>query len=105
MKDIKYEIYLGLSQKESGSFDIEEVKKLIQDVFSKYQINFSLNLQKGGYIYQDKNYVVEDGIKMTFIGKRTPEEEKEFYDEVKRFFNQESILVIKRDVDSTFEGN
>ena len=103
MKDIKYEVYMGINRRGSSSFDIAYVKETILKAFDKYQINFSLNTQLGGYVYQDGNYIIEDGFKMTFIGKRNKEEEQLFFNELKKIFNQESILVIKREVDATFK--
>lgn len=106
MKDIKYEVFIGLNQKKTGkSFDVKFVKNLLNKEFTNYEINFSLNQQVGGYVHKDGKYVIEDGFKMTFVGERSPKDEVEFFNRVKKVFKQESILVIKRPVEAEFRGN
>ena len=73
----------------------------MHDVFSKYKIDFSINKVIGGYIHDDGTYIIEDSLKMTFIGERSLKEEKEFVNELKLYFKQESILLIKTNIDSS----
>lgn len=101
MNTIRYDVYIGSHQKENDlRIDAGVFKNILHDVFSKYEIDFSINKLIGGYIHEDGTYIVEDSFKMTFIGKRSLKEEKEFVDELKSYFKQESILLIKTNVDS-----
>lgn len=103
MEDTKYEIFIGLNQKDTGeNFDVQYVENILNKEFTDYKINFSLNRQLGGYVHKDGTYVIEDGLKMTFIGKRTTIEENSFFNRLKKAFKQESVLVIKRSVKAEF---
>lgn len=105
MNNTKYEIFVGLNKDKKLVFSYEGLVKQITSFFKEYKIDFSLNKQFGGYVYEDGTYEIEDCAKLTFIGKRSVSDEDEFFNKLKKKFNQESILVVKKTIISDFVGD
>lgn len=103
-KVIRYEIFLGLNRKDFGDFDKNKVLSILTEIFKKHEIGFSLNTQIGGYVHDDGTYVIEDGIKMIFVGNNDIATEQSFIDELKSKFHQETILMIKKNIEAEFEA-
>lgn len=102
----RYEIYIGLKDKDILNNEIS-TKKLMNDFkkeMPRLKIDFSLNMQKGGYINENGEYVAENSAKMVCVGNYNDEDLSKFIDAVKRFYNQETILLTKQKISANFRS-
>ena len=100
-----YEICLGIKDKNKNhKIALNQVQKNIEKAFSKYLINFSLSIQKGGYVHEDGSYVLEDSLKIVYIGDYEEETVLSVIDDLKRIYDQESVLLIKKRIEQEYVG-
>lgn len=65
----KYEIYIGLKDKDSylEEFNMDDIAKMLVSCCSREKIAFSATQQLGGYEH-NKGYTTETSVKITLIG-------------------------------------
>jgi len=91
-----YTLCIGLSDRNSKvqEFDTEKFLAVVTRVCTGYRVGYSYTRSFGGYIHEDGTYVNENSILLSLVG--LPEE---LIDRIAmdlcRFFNQESVLVIR----------
>lgn len=104
MANKRIDIYVGLGNKDTGKTeDKEAFKKRLTDYCNDNEITFSITDLIGGYAYDENSYVVEDSLKLTFVGDYSMEDIKEFTDIVKSDYSQESVLVNIKEMDFSYE--
>lgn len=100
-QDIEYQIIVGcndsFSRDEFVKYD--ELKKIIVDFFQRKEVDFSLLKQDGGFLYNDGEFVMENGVCVTIIGA-DDERIMSLAKSLKMFMNQERILVIKNKLET-----
>ena len=66
---IKYEIYIGLKDKDTYEelFSVDSFKNILVEICAEKQINFSLLTQLGGYDH-NKGYTTETSFRIILIG-------------------------------------
>lgn len=104
MKTEKYDIYIGCKDKETYAEDtaLAYIKTKTAELFSESEMGFSLTAQLGGYVHTDGTYITENSLKITLIGNLDETELGNFIDAVKKDYNQESVLVVKKDIDTEY---
>ncbi len=97
-------MFIGVLDKDSFKEECspEKVSKKLEEIFSKQEAPFSLTRSKGGYVTADGKYVNEESLKITLIGEYNDMQISEFAEDLKTFFNQESILVITKLVEQNY---
>lgn len=95
MLNKRYDIYLGCNNKYDNSNENLSTftTKIVETILSNYEMGFSITKQLGGYIHQDGTYILEDSIKISVIGDIESHIVDEFISDLKKFFEQETILV------------
>ena len=105
MKTSYYELNIGIKDKDNNHhLTLEGVKTDLENVFKKFSLNFSLSLQKGGYVSENGEFVFEDSVKLVFIDQIEEERLLRFVNAVKETYNQESILYIRREIEQEYVG-
>lgn len=106
MKTNLHEIIIGLKDKDSNRYlAINNVKRDLEEAFSQDMVNFSLTLQKGGYVSENGSYVLEDSIRIILIGEYSNEELTYLINKLKIYYNQESLLYIRKEINQEYVRN
>lgn len=97
MADEKYELYIGLKDKETLDeiFAAEDFAKILSRQCTNKQIGFSMTAQLGGYSH-NKGYVTETSLRITMFGIK----EKEVYElgeKLKELINTDTIMITKEE--------
>ena len=68
-KGIKYEIFIGLKDKDTYDeiLNVDVFMKILSEICTEKQINFSLLTQLGGYSH-NKGYTTETSLRVIIIG-------------------------------------
>lgn len=98
MKKRRYEVYIGL-----GNQDREIVKKAAIDYYKSEKIDFSIEDISGGYVYNNKQYITENGLRLIFFGDYAKEVINELADYIKTNYTQESVLIDYKDLEVSYE--
>ena len=91
---IETKLYIGLNDADTKVQEHETAAyiKVLKDVCINFDVPFSFDVIRGGYIHDDGEYTEESTIELTFIGV-----EKDSVDgiaqELRKAFNQESVLI------------
>lgn len=105
MKTNCYELHIGLKDKDNNHhLTLDEVRKDLEEVFKTYSLNFSMSLQQGGYVSENGDFVFEDSVKLVFIDTIEEKRILRFIGAVKKIYNQESILYIRKEIDQEYVG-
>lgn len=101
-KGIKYEIFIGIKDKDSYEevLNVESFKKILVDVCTEKEINFSLLTQFGGYTH-NKGYTTETSLRVIIIGI-DEEEMIQLGIKLKELVNTDTILITKTDIEYSF---
>lgn len=102
----QYEIHVGLQDKDLSDFEHEcnaAAKEFLKN-FSEYKIDFSLSFQKGGYVSNSEEYVLENSIKLDVIGDYSEEQINNVVTIVKEYFNQETVLLVRKPINAEFRS-
>lgn len=102
MENKLYQIYIGQKDKETLDYS-----KKNQNLFEEYEhflsqckINFSKEIIDGGYISSNKEYIFEKSCCYSFVGIYNKHRVMKMIEELKNIFNQDSVLIIVKDVKS-----
>lgn len=100
----RYEVIVGLKDKDSYNFehDLKASQDKFLSEFSKYKFDFSLTFQKGGYVAQNGEYILENSLNLVVIGNFEQPQIDAFINNVKEYFNQESVLFLEKKIDAEF---
>ena len=93
----KYEIYIGLKDKETYEelITVEDFVKILSEHCTKSQIGFSLTTQLGGYSH-NLGYVVETSLRITLFGIEE-DEVKMLGQDLKEIVNTDTIMITSED--------
>ena len=101
-KGIKYEIFIGLKDKDTYDeiLNVDDVKKILSEICTEKEISFSLLTQFGGYIH-NKGYTTENSLRVIIIGIN--EDELILLGEkLKEKINTDTILITKTEIEYSF---
>ncbi|MBR4622404.1 MAG: hypothetical protein IKO44_02575 [Ruminococcus sp.] len=101
-KGIKYEIFIGLKDKDTYDeiLNVDSFIKLLSDICTEKQISFSLLTQFGGYPH-NKGYTTETSLRVIIIGIN--EEELILLGvKLKEMINTDTILITKTEIEYSF---
>lgn len=99
----EYQIYIGcndvFAQKEIVSE--EELRNMVRAFFERREIAFSMISLKGGFLYANGGYVLEDTLCINIV---TDNEEgiKALAKDLSMYMNQESILILKNSLSAEY---
>ena len=98
----KYEIYIGLKDKETYEeiFDEETFAKILSKQCNDKKIGFSLTNQLGGYSH-NLGYTTETSLKITLIGC-DEEIVNNLGEALKELINTDTILVTSEDIEYSY---
>ena len=99
---IKYEIYIGIKDKDSYEeiLSVEDFKNILCEICYAKQINFSLLTQTGGYKH-GHGYTTETSLRIIIIG--IDETEVELLSErLKKIINTDAVLITKTNIEYCF---
>lgn len=99
---IKYEIYIGIKDKDSYEeiLSVEDFKNILCEICYAKQINFSLLTQTGGYKH-GHGYTTETSLRIIIIG--IDETEIELLSErLKKIINTDAVLITKTNIEYCF---
>ena len=101
-KGIKYEIYIGIKDKDSYEeiLSVVDFKNILCEICTDKEINFSLLTQTGGYKH-GKGYTTETSLRIIIIGI----DEKEINllsEKLKKKINTDAVLITKSEIDYCF---
>lgn len=100
----RYDIYLGCKNKDfyDENNTVEYVSNRIRELLAITEIGFSITGQIGGYLHENGKYVIENSIKITLVSN---EDEEKFYpliDELKKEYDQETVLIISKKINVSY---
>ncbi len=101
MRSYKLDIYFG-SKGLQGNDEVsyfEKIRASIIDLLLESQAGFSLTDQLGGYIRHNGTFLSEDSMKLTIIGQVDMDSLRTVIENIKREFSQESVLIVKKEID------
>ena len=101
-KGIKYEIFVGLKDKDSYEeiFSVNKFKEILAEICTEKQISFSLLTQLGGYTH-NKGYTTETSLRVIIIGINE-EELVQLSVKLKEMINTDTVLITKTDIEYSF---
>ena len=102
IKGIKYEIFIGIKDKDTYEeiLTVESFKNILVEVCTEKQISFSLLTQLGGYTH-NKGYTTETSLRIIIIGIN--EEELILLGmKLKELINTDTILITKTEMEYSF---
>lgn len=101
-KGIKYEIFVGLKDKDSYEeiFSVNKFKEILAEICTEKQISFSLLTQLGGYTH-NKGYTTETSLRVIIIGINE-EELVQLSMRLKEMINTDTVLITKADIEYSF---
>ena len=101
-KGIKYEIFVGLKDKDSYEeiFSVNKFKEILAEICIEKQISFSLLTQLGGYTH-NKGYTTETSLRVIIIGINE-EELVQLSVRLKEMINTDTVLITKTDIEYSF---
>ena len=101
-KGIKYEIFVGLKEKDSYEeiFSVNKFKEILAEICTEKQISFSLLTQLGGYTH-NKGYTTETSLRVIIIGINE-EELVQLSVKLKEMINTDTVLITKTDIEYSF---
>ena len=101
-KGIKYEIFVGLKDKDSYEeiFSVNKFKEILAEICTEKQISFSLLTQLGGYTH-NKGYTTETSLRVIIIGINE-EELVQLSVKLKEMINTDTVLIKKTDIEYSF---
>ena len=101
---LEYEIFIGCtdSQTKNELVHEEELMKMISTFFARNEIDFSLLKIAGGYLYEDGNFIMEDGVCINIIGD-SDLDIISLAKSLSMFMNQESVLITRNSVKSIIQ--
>lgn len=101
-KGIKYEIFVGLKDKDSYEeiFSVNKFKEILAEICTEKQISFSLLTQLGGYTH-NKGYTTETSLRVIIIGINE-EELVQLSVRLKEMINTDTVLITKTDIEYSF---
>ena len=101
-KGIKYEIYIGLKDKDSYKeiLNVDTFRQILTEICTEKQIGFSMLTQLGGYTH-NKGYTTETSLRVIIIGIN--EEELILLGmKLKEIINTDTILITKTEMEYSF---
>lgn len=101
-RGIKYEIFIGIIDKDSYQeiLNAESFKEILVEVCTEKQISFSLLTQLGGFTH-NKGYTTETSLRVIIIG--ISEEELMLLGmKLKELVNTDTILITKTEIEYSF---
>ena len=105
MKTSYYELHIGIKDKDNKDhLTLNRVKSELEAYFKSRMVDFSLTTQLGGYVTESGDYVLEDSVKIIFIGALSEDRLLAFVEGIKKIYNQESILYIRREIEQEYVG-
>lgn len=101
-KKIKYDIYIGLKDKETYSeyLTTNDFKEVVDHYCNENKIAFSLSTLRGGYKH-NKGYVTENSLRVELIGADY-EEVKKMALWLKERINTDTVMITKEEIDATY---
>lgn len=96
---IKYEIYIGIKDKDSylEILNVEDFKEILTEICTEKQISFTMLTQHGGYTH-GKGYTTETSLRVVIIGIN----EEEVYllgEKLKKKINTDAVLITKTEIE------
>ena len=104
MKDnVEYQIYIGCKDVYSHDDVISKdaLTEMVERFFALRKIDFSMVSAKGGFLYEDGWYDVEDTLCINIIGS-SDMDIASLGKTLSMFMNQESVLVVKNRLQTEF---
>lgn len=100
MKMTRYNITFGLNDifSRNEEVNIDELIQFLENVFTKYKMDFSITKATGGYCYRDGKFVYENSAIVTVISNSN-EGLDYFISEVKMLLNQETALLQTKQIE------
>lgn len=101
-KGIKYEIFIGIKDKDSYEeiLNIDDFKDILREICVEKEINFSLLTQLGGYNH-NKGYTTETSLRIIIIGINE-QEVNLLSQELKKKINTDTVLITKTEIEYIF---
>ena len=100
---ICYRIFLGYndSQTKEQLVTEDELEQLVSAYFQKKKIGFTVSSGKGGYLYKDGKYILENIIIITLVGDQGIDIFR-LAKNLSMYLNQEASLVMKHTVEKRY---
>ena len=100
---ICYRIFLGYndSQTKEQLVTEDELEQLVSAYFQKKKICFTISSGKGGYLYKDGKYILENIVIITLVGDQGIDIFR-LSKNLSMFLNQEASLVMKNTVEKRY---
>ena len=101
-KGIKYEIFIGLKDKDTYDeiLNVDSFKIVLSEICTEKQISFSLLTQFGGYSH-NKGYTTETSLRVIIIGI-SEDELILLGKKLKDIINTDTILITKTEIEYSF---
>ena len=89
------------SSKDKQQYETKKYLDVLKDVCRSYKVAFSVDIEEGGYYHEDGEYTEETSLVLVLIDADDDIVKKIAVD-LRRLFNQESVLVTKNRVGGCF---
>lgn len=103
----RYDLYLGCKDKDSfnDTFTVEKIKNNLVNICGDKKIGFHMSDLLGGYLHDSGKYVLEKSLKITFMGEIDEDIITKIANILKKEYNQESIMAMKKVIQVKGSGN
>ena len=97
----EYQLFVGLHDAMINDELVKEaeLEKMIIGFFEKQKVDFTIFKCEGGYLYGDKNYVLENALCINIIGVRESNM-LHLAKAVSMFMNQDSVVLVRNRIKS-----
>lgn len=104
MSNKRYDIYIGCKNKYDKNKETfsDFTHRTLKNILTNIELGFSMTSIIGGYPHDDGTYVVEDSVKITVIGTFLEEDINLFINNLKSFYDQETVLLSVTDLEMEY---
>ena len=101
----EYQIFIGCNDPQLHGELVSEndLKMVVAQFFERYKVDFSMLSAKGGYLYDNGEFTVEDSLCINIIGAQEKDVLR-FTKTLSSYMNQEASLIVRTPVQIEFNG-
>ena len=103
IRTTEYQIFIGCKdgQTHKELVTAEELRNMVSVFFEKRHIDFSMISLRGGYLYENDEFVIEDTLCIDIITDNE-DEIKTLARDLSMFMNQKCMLIIKKELSAQY---
>ena len=102
-QDQEYQLFIGFHDYATNDefVKVNELENVVINFFKRENVDFTLLKNEGGYLYNNKQFVMEHSLCVNIIGA-SEEEMVRLAKSLSMYMNQESVLLVRSPMQSLF---